>query len=329
MSSARPRVQAWPDRCALDEQLSRVATRLWQQPEPWGGGQLRSALQSEGAVVMSPLAIRLSSASRSDLGRAFARMPVGVGLRCGLAARGGEQLWVVDLDGGALAPLHGPNPVIRGDVTPPFEAPSLVILTGELEFVRFAVSVEALGEGIAWPIPSAVPAQVQLLARGPLGLQPVALRQWAPGLLQVHQRLRPLELHTDEPLAGALNRLRLGTGRAALRRHRLLRRAAMRHARAVCLRGRAAHELSPGADPSARLRAEGVNATRTGEVIARSSDLPSAFNALLGSPSHLMAMLEQGFTDAGVASARRTDGGVCLVMVLARYPRLRLTSPTE
>jgi uncharacterized protein YkwD len=118
-----------------------------------------------------------------------------------------------------------------------------------------------------------------------------------------------------------LDQLREEASVRALRGHRLLGDVAQAHASAVCLSGHVAHELSPGEDPQVRLAHAGVQARLVGETVVRAADASTAFAQLVDSPSHRLTLLEPRFTDVGFGMARDQSGRLCVVVLLAAWPR--------
>ena len=127
---------------------------------------------------------------------------------------------------------------------------------------------------------------------------------------------------TAAEVMARLGASRREAGLASVRPHRLLARAALAHAQAICETGRVAHQLEEGASPEARLAALGVRARFVGEALGRATDVDAAWRALLASPSHREALLEPRFTDAGTAAVRDVRGRVCVAVSLAAWPRL-------
>jgi uncharacterized protein YkwD len=148
------------------------------------------------------------------------------------------------------------------------------------------------------------PALVQLVATGPTGPAPVALR--AVGSPS------PPTIDADDPRAW-VNALRETFDRPRLRENRLLADAAMRHAEAVCRTGRVGHVATRGDDPTGRLRDQGISARMVGEVVARGHSVFAGLDGLLASPSHLYTILEPRFTDVGIGITEGRDSCVCIV----------------
>jgi uncharacterized protein YkwD len=123
-----------------------------------------------------------------------------------------------------------------------------------------------------------------------------------------------------EPLLAQLSAFRRSAGVGALRENRLLAQSAQGHATRICALGQLAHRIA-GEDPELRLRREHVGARGVGEVLARAETAEGAFRALLESASHRLALSRREFTDAGIGQARDAKGRVCLVVLMAAWPR--------
>jgi uncharacterized protein YkwD len=121
-------------------------------------------------------------------------------------------------------------------------------------------------------------------------------------------------------LLGQLGSFRRGLGLGALRDNRLLSESAQRHASRLCELGKLAHRVE-GEDPELRLKREHVTARGVGEVLARAESSDRAWQTLLDSPSHRMALSRRDFTDAGIGQASDKKGQVCLVVLMASWPR--------
>lgn len=212
---------------------------------------------------------------------------------------------------------------VFGWLAPGFDEPVLVVLGADGQLSRRVVSRAMLSAGVDLDRSVQRPARLQLVATGRFGPRPVAERVVLGNAPRSVARSSGLPPSPDPqaPIRGSLNRLRRARGVPAVRRHALLRRLAAEHAYKVCESGRVAHALAIGADPTARLEARGVRAQRVGETVARAEGPAAAFAALTQSPSHLLALVEPGFTDAGVGVATDATGHACVVVLLARWPR--------
>jgi uncharacterized protein YkwD len=170
---------------------------------------------------------------------------------------------------------------------------------------------------------------VQLLARGRLGPRPIAERvvpavEGGPATAGSDPSDGDAAATGPEAavsIAQRLLTLRSRSGRPPLRDNALLAGVAAAHAQRVCAQGLVAHELVPGGDPKQRLTAAGVTARRVGETVARAESPGAAFAAFEHSPSHRLTLLEAGFTDSGIGEAKDAQGRVCVVVLLAAWPR--------
>ncbi len=345
------RASAWEPRCVVDEPLGEAAASLLLAGAPLDAASLTRAAREAGSDLPTVHAVALGddeeARGQAWLDALAARSDAP--LVCGHARSASRLLLLASARGGALAHDAGGETVTLS-LAPRFASPRLVVLDahGVLHAAPLGLD-EATAE---LPTDAARPLRVQLVATGPAGPRPVAERVVVDSTLDAASRARlaaagvrvadvPLR-GTPPPAAPASARAVTGTavevtaaevtarlaasrreaGRAAVRPHRLLARAALAHAQAVCATGRVAHQLEVGASPEDRLAALGVRARFVGEALGRASDLDAAWAALLASPSHREALLEPRFTDAGTAATRDARGRVCVAVALAAWPRL-------
>jgi hypothetical protein len=350
---------------AFDPPLSEAAARLLEDASrpPLTRERVAEALRAVGSTDVRVRALRMPASSADGTTPAGWRRWMAsrdAPLVCGEAADGAERVIVATARGGTLDPrwlpesrpagvaARGPGRsgdrraggVLRGveiALAPGFADPELVIedAEGRLERrpgARGIVPLSRRGEPIV---------RIQLLARGPDGLRPVAL--WvAPGWAE---RASPRALPgASNALASrapeaAIQGLRARAGLSVpLRPNRLLRRLARQQAERVCAAGRATHRGADGTDPASRLRDAGLAARVVGEVVARGAGPPEGVLAdLLASPAHRAALFDPRLTDLGAAwagspgdgrahSADREEAASeaserCLVVLLAAWPR--------
>ncbi|HEY8429090.1 MAG TPA: CAP domain-containing protein [Sandaracinaceae bacterium] len=290
-----------------DAPLSRAAAALLASGARVTSDSLLEAARAAGsdAPVLDAVVIRDGDPARRArfLSRARARRGT---IACGEARDGAR--WIVlaapragriDLDGsGAL----------RVALEPGLRAARLYAQDADARIWQAPVRP---GEPVALPPELVPPIVVQLVADGPDGPRPVAERRIGGGA-------EPLVPNDDRPLAARLATLRERAGAGALRPNRLLERVARDHAERVCREARVSHLA--GGDPEARLARAGLAARHVGEAIARAEDGARAYAALLRSPSHRAALVDRRFTDVGLGLARG-EGGACLVVLLAAWPR--------
>jgi hypothetical protein len=232
-------------------------------------------------------------------------------ITCGEARRQ-ERVLIVAAPRGGTIETHPGLRRVRITLAPGWSEPVLVVEDAHGHVERIVPS-----SGVA-ELPSDLepPLRLQLVARGPDGPRPIAERLvGAPPASEAVDGV---------PLDARIDAIRRRAGVPPLRPHRLLAAAAREHAEAVCRAGRAAHELEPGADPRERLRAHGLVARHVGEVVARGADPDAAFAALMRSPVHRSAMVDRRFTDVGTGATSDAQGRVCVVVLLAAWPRLSL-----
>jgi uncharacterized protein YkwD len=344
------RASAWEPRCVVDEPLGEAAASLLLAGAPLDAASLTRAAREAGSDLPTVHAVALGDDDEAR-GRAWLEALAArsdAPLVCGHARDATRLLLLASPRGGALAHDAG-SETMRLSLAPRFDSPRLVVLDahGVLHAAPLGLD-EATAE---LPTDAARPLRVQLVATGPAGPRPVAERVVGDSPLDAASRARlaaegvhvndapvraapsavvsasaPVDAApgsaTAAEVASRLAASRRAAGRAAVRPHRLLARAALAHAQAVCATGRVAHQLEAGASPEDRLAALGVRARFVGEALGRASDLDAAWAALLASPSHREALLEPRFTDAGTAATRDARGRVCVAVSLAAWPRL-------
>jgi uncharacterized protein YkwD len=252
-------------------------------------------------------------------------------LVCGEARSESRRLVLVSARGGRLAYARGR---VSGSLAPGFRKPHLVVEDGEGRARRIDVQLDALARGVA--LPQEVDAKrIQLVASGPNGPRPVAEVALGSERPAPPPPAPPPVTAPDagatagtrsgsrgrEALFARLTAFRRNEGVPGLRENQLLAHSAQRHAERVCELGKVAHRLGEGDDPETRLREERIEARSVGEAVARASSADAALSAMFDSPSHRMAVIERGFTDAGIGQALDGKGHTCLVVLLASWPR--------
>jgi uncharacterized protein YkwD len=254
-------------------------------------------------------------------------------LVCGEARSESRRLVLVSARAGRLAYARGR---VTGSLAPGFRKPHLVVEDGDGRARRIEVQQDALGRGVALP-PELDAKRIQLVASGPGGPRPVAelvlgAEQAAPAPppaappatqadAGVPKATAKATARSREALFARLTAFRRNEGVSGLRQNQLLGQSAQRHAERVCELGKVAHRLGEGDDPETRLREERIEARSVGEAVARSTSADAALSAMFDSPSHRMAVIERGFTDAGIGQAADGKGHTCLVVLLASWPR--------
>ncbi|MDB4974636.1 MAG: hypothetical protein JWN48_2977 [Myxococcaceae bacterium] len=314
-------VAAEPLACREDDRLSETAASLLLSGEPIQGSALLSRARAHGFDGVS-LHARESSAEANLRSWLSTLRANGEGtVVCGEASTESRRLVLATLRGGTLS-QHAS--ALRGTLEPGFRAPSLVVETGEGELKSLPVTEEQLAAGFTLPAELAA-RRVQLIAESASGPRPVAelsLRGRAESASPASAEGDDSgpRLRSTEALLGQLGSFRRAQGVGTLRDNRLLSESAQRHAGRLCELGKLAHRVE-GEDPEHRLKREHVSARGVGEVLARAESSDRAFRALLDSPSHRMALSRRDFTDAGVGQASDAKGQVCLVVLLASWPR--------
>lgn len=323
-------------RCPMDATLSRAAADLLVSHAEPTQVALQAALVAAGSSAVAVdalfLPVRLADQVPATVSDWLSRRATRTGgpLICGEALGDAGGLWLVANGAGRLEVLSQDPLQVRGVLAAGHHAPELVVAYADGALRQLAPSVSELGRGVVVERSGRAVRQIQLLATGPGGPAPVARwRSVAPDVArwrsaapaQPDSGPRATRKALAWSVAGQLNALRRAHGVVPVRRHRLLREVASRHAHRVCATGRVSHVLDRGLDPEARIRAEGIEVQRVGEAIARVGDVAQAFSALASSPSHLRTLTQRRFSDAGVGLARDDRGQVCVVVLLALWPR--------
>lgn len=290
--------------CTEEDALSEAAAELMLAGER-GAEAIAAALRVAGSDL--PHA-RLAIFGDGEDPRAWLRqLEDDAPLVCGRAAAEGVVWILAAARGGALVP-DGEGFRVR--LAEGFRDARLAMRDARGELVRLPAIA---GASVRPPPELVAPVQVQLVATGPSGPRPVAVR-YVGGV--------PLgaSAQGEGDLRARLRALRAAHGASELRDNRLLAREASHHAAQVCRAGRARHVLQATRDPEARLRGRGVHARVVGEVVARAATDDAAFEALMASPDHRMALVDRRFTDVGIGRGRHR-GQACVVVTLAAWPR--------
>jgi uncharacterized protein YkwD len=307
--------------CREDDRLSEAAAALLLSGEVIRSGVL---LARARAVGFDGVAVHARESAREDSLKAWLsalREGAEGSVVCGEARTESRRLVLASVRGGGLV---REGELLRGGLEPGFRDPTLVIESGTGELVAQPIALGQLQAGFT--LPDALHARrVQLIAESASGPRPVAELALTEDAVRAAPRVvadandgpktRPVET-----LLGQLSALRRELGASVLRDNRLLSESAQRHATRVCELGKLAHRVE-GEDPELRLAREHVSARGVGEVMARAQSSDRAFQALLESPSHRMALGRRDFTDAGIGQASDAKGQVCLVVLMASWPR--------
>ncbi len=298
--------------CVLDDGLSEVAAEIALS----GGGDANAQSTmsiARGLGVDAPfLRVRRFAATDSRAARSFVeeeRERADAPVACGEARGTDSRVIVTTFRGGALVPQE------RGftaQLAPRFRDAHIVLRAHDGAMSRHSLPASRL---VTVPRELARPVTVQLVATGPAGPRPVAVR-----LVGARGEAPAMEIDAGDDPGRFLSAVRAFREVSPIRDNRLLRAAAQRHARRVCRAGRALHQLG-GSDPEDRLRDEGITARVVGEVVARSRTVEGALRAFFHSPSHLMTLVDRRFTDYGAGVARGRDGRSCVVLTFAAWPR--------
>jgi uncharacterized protein YkwD len=304
--------------CARDEALSAAASALLMGPRDLSAASITHALREAGSDAPLAHAIVVPTDGLVALRNWMTELlrTTDAPLICGDASNGRERLRVVSTRAGSLESSPQRPAQFRVRVSAPFRDARAVALDSHGGAHTLEITGTADERFVVVPDDLSSPLLLQLVAVGPQGPRPVAER--AIGAW------RDVSAAGD---AGASLESRVDAMRArdhlsALRPNRLLQEVAARHARSVCESGRVGHTVEPGADPEARLRAQGMVARVVGETVARARDNAAAFQSFVASPSHHATLADPRFTDIGVASESDAQGRQCVVIMLAAWPRI-------
>ena len=303
--------------CREDERLSETAASLLMSGEPISSAVLLARARAHGFDGVSLHA--RESATESNLRSWLSGLRAGGegSVVCGEASNESRRLVLASLRGGSL---RAEGSLLLGALEPGFSEPSLVVETAEGELKSLPTTRDQLARGFT--LPTALAARrVQLIAESASGPRPVAELSFGPkASAPAHGDEQGPKTRSVESLLGQLLSFRRAAQLGGLRENRLLADSAQRHAGRLCELGKLAHRVE-GEDPELRLRREHVAARGVGEVLARAESSDRAWQALLDSPSHRMALSRRDFTDAGIGQASDKKGQVCLVVLLASWPR--------
>ena len=309
--------QAEPLPCDEDDRLAEAAAALLLEGALLAAPTLMPRARAAGfdGVAVHARESTSETALRDWLATLGAR---GEGrLVCGEARSASRWLVLASRRGGRLW-REGER--LHAALEPGFSSPSLVVEDAQGALSTRPLSSRALREG--WVLAGA-PRRVQLVAESESGPRPVAelvLDEDARAAPLAGGDAAPEAEARDETVLAALDAHRRTAGVGTLRPNRLLAESARKHAARVCELGRLAHRVD-GEDPAVRLAREHVAARGVGEAIARAGSSEAALRTLLESPSHRLAVGRRDFTDVGVGQGRDTRGQVCLVVLLAAWPR--------
>ncbi len=225
-------------------------------------------------------------------------------LACGTAQRD-DQVWALaTARGGNLDSVAGGYEV---QLAEGFDEPYVVVQNDTGQMLRLGVR-----DGrVSVPDDFGSVTRAQLVAHGPAGPRPVAIRS--------STNTSAVEMSGEGGARSRLATLRAAYNVSELRDNALLSREAQRHAERVCRERSARHVLGAG-DPEQRLLRAGISARVVGEAVARARSEDVAFTAIAESPSHRMALVDRRFTDVGLGVAR-SRGQRCVVVTLAAWPR--------
>lgn len=310
--------------CEHDDALAQAAASIALGDEPASPDLLLRSARDAGSSVVAvhSLRVRAGDVQRVDRWLAELSERADAPLICG-RAQSERGTFVLAAERAASLEVDAGQAEARFTLAAGFDRPHLVVREESGRLVALAPQGHRFDlSGIT------LPATLQLLAVGPHGPRPVALRLVEGRVVEGRVvEGRAVEgpsgrvVGREAALDARVAELRRAAGTPALRPHRILGDAARVRAREVCESGRVAHVTRDG-DPERRLARSGVAARVVGEVVARGATELAAMDALESSPAHQLALVDRRFTDVGIGTAHDERGRVCVVGLLASWPRL-------
>jgi uncharacterized protein YkwD len=299
--------------CRDDDKLAETAASLLLKGEPIRAPELMRAARAHGFEGVAVHA--KESTDDEQLAQWLVQLGGEGSLLCGEARSEDRRLVLASRRGGSLTRAGN---TLQIELEAGFRAPVLVFESSQGELTRVPAKTTAVA------MPEGSFRRVQLIAESSGGPRPLAeLSLDAPSTIALPSAAGDsggTRLRSSEAMLGQLTGYRHEQGLGELRDNQLLGASAQRHASRVCELGRLSHRVE-GEDPELRLKREHVSARHVGEVLARAESSDRAFQALLDSPSHRMALGRREFTDVGIGQASDKKGQVCLVVLLAAWPR--------
>jgi uncharacterized protein YkwD len=303
--------QALP--CTENDTLSEAAASLLLKGAPVRGGELLREARAHGFDGVAVHA--KEAADDTQLAQWLVQLDGDGSLVCGEARSEGRRLVLASRRGGTLTRAGS---TLRIELEGGFRAPVLVFESVQGELTRVPVRAPSV------TLPEGSFRRVQLIAESAAGPRPIAeLALSEPTTLALPAATAEsggTRMRSADAVLAQLTSYRHEQGLGELRDNQLLGSSAQKHAQRVCELGRLSHRVE-GEDPELRLKREHIAARHVGEVLARAESSDRAFQALLDSPSHRMALGRREFTDAGVGQASDKKGQVCMVLLLAAWPR--------
>ncbi|MFW5926135.1 MAG: CAP domain-containing protein [Myxococcota bacterium] len=306
-------------RCSREDALAEAAASLMLDGGAPGDAAVLRAVRESGSDLPAAHALWVPPEGHGAVRRWMdeLRERSDAPLACGRATSGNEAVVLAAPRGGRLEVATGG---VRVELAEGFGEAYLALQDAGGDHRRLALEEDAGSTVVPLPPGLEPPVTVQLVATGPAGPRPVAIR--VVGAPRAGGSGSAPSPDGDASLDDRLGDLRALHGAGSLRPNRLLAEAAHDHARRVCESRRVAHALGPGDDPEARLAKRGLRARVVGEVVARDRRASDAFAALTESPSHRLTMVDPRFTDVGLGRARDDAGKTCLVIVFAAWPTM-------
>lgn len=296
--------------CREDDALSETAASLLLKGAPIRGAELLREARTHGFAGVSVHA--KEGTDDAQLTDWLVQLGGDGSLVCGEARSEDRRLVLAARRGGTITRKAN---MLHIALEPGLRAPVLVFEAESGELTRVPASASV-------PMPEGEFRRVQLVAEGDGGPRPIAELALGTTLAAPSSAgdSGGTRMRSAEAVLAQLTSYRHEQGLGELRDNQLLAVSAQKHAARVCELGRLSHRVE-GEDPELRLKREHISARHVGEVLARAESSDRAFQALLDSPSHRLALGRREFTDAGVGQASDKKGQVCLVVLLAAWPR--------
>lgn len=299
--------------CA-DERLSDAAAELLAHASTSRERDLEDAVRQAGSNAVSTRMVRapIAHASLAELSTQATSRDGALAV-CGEAETDGIVVRIVGRSGGRLsAALVDEGLAIDVSLVPGLTRPRLVVRA--TEGTSFTRELSAREGRVVLPAGFPESFVAQIVADAVSGPQPVAELRFGEVQTLASSDVSDVDAQTH------VARVRRLAGVSPLRASRVLDSVAHAHAASVCELGQAVHEVD-GVGPVERLRRAGIEARSVGEVVSRAASRAAALTSFDESPSHHLALESEAYTDAGYGEVTDADGRVCVVIVLAAWPR--------
>jgi len=203
----------------------------------------------------------------------------------------------------------GDRVLFWGELPPAYASPAVLVLTDAGDVKRYVPQVSRELFYVDLPLVGVRHARVEVQARGPYGVEVLALfdagADVAAGCAALAEIAPPAQVpeapdDAEAALLAWINDLRTGLGLKALALDPLLSRAARAHSREMASGGFVGHDAPRGGPLSRRLALRDIPFRRALENVAAGTDVWEAHVELTRTPSHRQNLLDPGVKVAGV-----------------------------